>query len=86
MWDEQFAEFAKEYRVIRYDLRGYGASSSQTEDYQFTHVQDLVTLMDSLHIRKAHIVGLSLGGFPNAWHQLSLQVEIYVSREDLANL
>jgi pimeloyl-ACP methyl ester carboxylesterase len=34
MWDEQFAEFAKEYRVIRYDLRGYGASSSQTEDYQ----------------------------------------------------
>ena len=22
MWDEQFAEFAKEYRVIRYDLRG----------------------------------------------------------------
>ena len=66
MWDEQFAEFAKEYRVIRYDLRGYGASSSQTEDYQFTHVQDLVTLMDSLHIRKAHIVGLSLGGFIGA--------------------
>ena len=66
MWDEQFAEFAKEYRVIRYDLRGYGASSSQTGDYQFTHVQDLVTLMDSLHIRKAHIVGLSLGGFIGA--------------------
>ena len=66
MWDEQFTEFAKEYRVVRYDLRGYGASSSQTEDYQFTHVQDLVTLMDSLHIRKAHIVGLSLGGFIGA--------------------
>lgn len=41
-------------------------SSSQTEDYQFTHAEDLVTLMDSLHIKKAHIVGLSLGGFITA--------------------
>ena len=56
MWDEQFSVLAKKYRVIRYDLRGYGISSSQTEDYQFTHAGDLVTLMDSLHIKKAHIV------------------------------
>lgn len=66
MWDEQFAVFAKKYRTIRYDLRGYGISSPQTEDYQFTHVEDLRTLMDSLHIKKAHIVGLSLGGFIGA--------------------
>lgn len=66
MWDEQFSVLAKKYRVIRYDLRGYGISSSQTEDYQFTHAEDLVTLMDSLHIKKAHIVGLSLGGFITA--------------------
>lgn len=66
MWNEQFVEFARDYRVIRYDLRGYGFSTSQTENYQFTHVQDLVTLMDSLHIQKAHIVGLSLGGFIGA--------------------
>ena len=66
MWDEQFLVFAKKYHVIRYDLRGYGISSSQTEDYQFMHVEDLVTLMDSLHIKKAHIVGLSLGGFITA--------------------
>ena len=66
MWEEQFHVFAKKYRVIRYDLRGYGISSSQTEDYQFTHVEDLRALMDSLHIDKAHIVGLSLGGFIGA--------------------
>lgn len=66
MWDEQFPVFAKKYRTIRYDLRGYGISSPQTEDYQFTHVEDLRTLMDSLHIKKAHIVGLSLGGFIGA--------------------
>lgn len=34
--------------------------------FQFTHVEDLRTLMDSLHIKKAHIVGLSLGGFIGA--------------------
>lgn len=62
MWDEQFAEFARHYRVIRYDMRGYGKSSSQTEDFQFTHAEDLIVLMDSLHISRAHIVGLSLGG------------------------
>lgn len=62
MWNEQFFKFAKHYRAIRYDLRGYGISSKQTEDFQFTHAEDLVALMDALHIRKAHIVGLSLGG------------------------
>jgi len=66
MWDEQVDAFRDQYRVIRYDLRGYGVSSSQTEDYQFTHVEDLVRLMDSLQIEKAHIVGLSLGGFVGA--------------------
>ena len=66
MWDEQFSVLAKEYRVVRYDLRGYGISSWQTEDEQFLHAEDLVALMDSLHIDKAHIVGLSLGGFVTA--------------------
>ncbi len=66
MWDEQFYEFAKHYRAIRYDLRGYGVSSEQTEDFQFTHVEDLVALMDELQIERAHIVGLSLGGFIGA--------------------
>lgn len=66
MWDGQFADLARDYRVIRYDLRGYGLSSPQTEDFQFTHVEDLVALMDSLHIEKAHVVGLSLGGYIGA--------------------
>lgn len=56
----------KKYHVIRYDLRGYDISSSQTENHQFMHAEDLITLMDSLRIPKAHIVGLSLGGFITA--------------------
>ena len=63
MWDLQFDEFAKHYRTIRFDFRGYGKSSKQSETFQFTHLDDLLTLMDSLHIDKAHVVGLSMGAF-----------------------
>ena len=63
MWDKQFFEFAQKYRVIRYDLRGYGYSSPQKEGEQFTHVEDLIKFMDALTIQKAHIIGLSLGGY-----------------------
>lgn len=62
MWDGQFSELARRYRVIRYDMRGYGKSTPQTENFQFTHAEDLIVLMDSLHIDKAHVIGLSLGG------------------------
>ncbi|MBQ8521728.1 MAG: alpha/beta hydrolase [Bacteroides sp.] len=63
MWDLQFDEFAQHYRVVRLDFRGYGRSSKQSETFQFTHLDDLLTLMDGLHIDKAHIVGLSMGSF-----------------------
>lgn len=66
MWDLQFFELAKNYRVIRYDIRGYGYSSSQQEGVQFTHAEDLRDLMDTLKIEKAHIIGLSLGGYIGA--------------------
>ncbi len=63
MWDDQFYELAKTYRVIRYDLRGYGLSDVPRPGQHFMHVEDLKCLMDALKIEKAHLVGLSLGGF-----------------------
>lgn len=63
MWREQVAAFADRYRVVTYDARGYGRSSKQREDLLFTHCDDLVSLMDALGIEKAHLVGLSMGGF-----------------------
>lgn len=62
-WDPQFFEFAKKYRVIRYDLRGYGWSGMPSETQKTLHADDLAVLMNQLKIKKAHIVGLSLGGF-----------------------
>lgn len=63
MWREQVACFEKHFRVIVYDARGYGRSSKQREDLLFTHCDDLVALMNALGIEKAHVVGLSMGGF-----------------------
>jgi CubicO group peptidase (beta-lactamase class C family)/pimeloyl-ACP methyl ester carboxylesterase len=63
MWDAQFMELAKKYQVIRYDLRGYGLSDIPKDGQDFMHVNDLRILMDKLQIPKAHLIGLSLGGF-----------------------
>lgn len=60
MWDDQFEEFAQRYRVIRYDMRGYGQSAPV--DAPFAHHRDLHALMDALGIERAHLVGCSMGG------------------------
>jgi pimeloyl-ACP methyl ester carboxylesterase len=60
MWDPQWRPFAQRHRVIRYDLRGYGSSSLPAGTY--SHVDDLLALLDSLDAAPVHVVGLSLGG------------------------
>jgi 3-oxoadipate enol-lactonase len=60
MWDAQWSAFAQHHRVLRYDLRGYGASSVPKGPY--SHVDDLLALIDSVSARPVHLVGLSLGG------------------------
>lgn len=62
-WDPQFYELAKNYQVIRYDVRGYGRSSMPIEGSKTLHADDLLQLMDQLKIKQAHLVGLSMGGF-----------------------
>jgi 3-oxoadipate enol-lactonase len=60
MWDEQFTLFSKTYRVIRYDYRGFGKSPAATK--VFAGEDDLAALLKYLGVKKAYIVGLSLGG------------------------
>lgn len=61
MWNDQFAEFAKYYSVVRYDQRGFGKSQKPTAAY--SPVSDLEMLLDHLKIDKAHLVGNSMGGY-----------------------
>jgi pimeloyl-ACP methyl ester carboxylesterase len=60
VWDPQFLPLAREHRVIRYDLRGYGRSGPA--DAPFQHHEDLRALLDTLGVARASLVGLSGGG------------------------
>ena len=60
MWDAQWMNFAKKYKVIRYDVRGFGQSDRAHDPHNPT--EDLKALLDYLKIDKAHLVGLSMGG------------------------
>lgn len=60
MWDDQFEAFARHFRVIRFDLRGFGRSSLPAGEYAF--YEDVRGLLDTLNVGQAHIVGLSMGG------------------------
>ena len=60
VWDEQFEPFARRYRVVRYDRRGYGLSPAPQRP--FSDVDDLQGLLLSLGIGRAYLVGMSNGG------------------------
>ena len=60
MWDVQFERFAKHYRAIRFDVRGYGKSPAPTVPY--ASEEDLAALLRHLGVTKTYLVGLSLGG------------------------
>lgn len=61
MWDDQFLPVAQRFRVIRYDLRGFGKSALPTGE-PYSHIDDLKALLDRLDIAQAYLVGLSKGG------------------------
>jgi pimeloyl-ACP methyl ester carboxylesterase len=58
------AALTKEHCVIALDLPGHGSSSKPDDPsaYGLQMVADAILLMDHLQIKKAHIVGYSLGG------------------------
>ncbi len=60
-WDFQFKEFGKKYKVIRYDVRGYGKSTLPNPDKAYTDSEDLNAILGFLEIKKAHVCGLSMG-------------------------
>lgn len=61
-WDDQFGIFAKTYRVVRYDARGYGRSSRPEPGRPYSHVEDLLALLDANRIDRVALVGCSMGG------------------------
>lgn len=60
MWNREFPLLAREQRVVRYDLRGFGGSPPATSAY--SPVRDLVRLLEELDLARPLIVGPSAGG------------------------
>jgi len=61
IWDAVVPRFP-EYRTLRYDKRGHGLSGSGGGDSIEAHAADLAALLDARGIRRATVVGLSIGG------------------------
>ncbi|MBT2586644.1 alpha/beta fold hydrolase [Arthrobacter sp. ISL-95] len=62
-WEKQTAALLDAgYRVITYDRRGFGKSSQPTEGYDYdTFAADLKTVLDTLDLNDAVLVGFSMG-------------------------
>lgn len=65
-WEPQMRHFGRRYRCIAFNARGYPPSDvpeSQASYSQNRAADDIRSLLDHLSIERAHVVGLSMGGF-----------------------
>jgi 2-hydroxy-6-oxonona-2,4-dienedioate hydrolase len=60
MWDDQWQAFSQHFRVIRFDLRGFG--KSDPSETPVTRRDDLYRLLKHLNIKRAALLGCSLSG------------------------
>ena len=75
MWEPQWAEYSKRFRVVRYDMRGFGRSPAAVGTFSLSG--DLVGLLDGLELGPAALIGMSLGG--------SVAMETTIARPDLVS-
>ncbi len=64
-WEQQVRHFARRYRVITYNYRGYPPSSVPSDPAAYSQeilISDMHALMKQLSIRQAHVVGIATGG------------------------
>src|SRR6202166_4249391 len=65
-WEAQLRHFSRDYRCIAYNARGYPPSDVPQDaafyGWEFA-VDDIAAVMRGLSIDRAHVVGLSMGGY-----------------------
>jgi 3-oxoadipate enol-lactonase / 4-carboxymuconolactone decarboxylase len=68
LWAAQVEAWSSTYRVIRYDTRGHGQSSSPRGEYSIDDLgQDAVRVLDAVGAESAYVCGISLGGLTAMW-------------------
>lgn len=84
MWEPQIKAWTRDFRVLRYDQRGHGASDAPVGAYSLDRLgRDVVELLDGLGLARVHFCGLSLGGMVGQW--LGVQAPDRIDRLVLAN-
>jgi 3-oxoadipate enol-lactonase len=68
LWDGQLEALSERHRVVRYDMRGHGASDAPAGDYTIERLgRDVLSVMDSQGIVRAALAGISIGGIVSLW-------------------
>ena len=65
-WEQQLQHFGRRYRAITYAARGYPPSDVPDDPASYSQsraADDILAVLDHLGIQKAHVCGLSMGGF-----------------------
>ena len=60
MWEPQAAALGKHFDMIRPDSRGFG--DSELPPMPYSGMADMIALLDHLAVKRAHVVGCSMGG------------------------
>ncbi len=68
LWSSQMPDLLSHFRVLRYDVRGHGASDAPAGDYSIELLgRDVLALADAAGIDRFAFCGLSLGGMIGQW-------------------
>ncbi len=65
-WEPQMRHFARRYRVLAFNARGYPPSDTPEDAERYGQARaadDIAAVMDAAGIDRAHVCGLSMGGF-----------------------
>ena len=65
-WEPQLRYFSRRYRCIAFNARGYLPSDVPESVSQYSQAiaaDDIANLMNDIGVRKAHIIGCSMGGY-----------------------
>jgi pimeloyl-ACP methyl ester carboxylesterase len=65
-WEPQVRALSRRYRCITYAARGYPPSDVPGDPAAYSQaraVDDAIAVLDALDVERAHVVGLSMGGF-----------------------
>jgi 3-oxoadipate enol-lactonase / 4-carboxymuconolactone decarboxylase len=68
LWAPALAHLTRAFRVIRFDMRGHGASEAPTGEYSLERLaRDALAVADAAGAQRFHYAGISLGGMIGMW-------------------